>query len=100
MSEQGKSLLVIKAEKALTQEQHQTLLRALTPVADQAGIVPVVLDDCLDAGVHADIAPTLRDLVAEQKQTNQLLMMLIEALSEEEEDPDSQPMRYMDGSAV
>lgn len=92
-------MLVIKAEKALTQEQHQTLLRALTPVADQAGIVPVVLDDGLDAGVHADIAPTLRDLVAEQKQTNQLLVLLIQALADEA-DPDAEPTHYMDGTPI
>lgn len=47
---------------------------------------------------HAELL--LEGILEEQRKTNQLLMMLIEALSEEEEDPDAQPMRYMDGSPV
>lgn len=47
---------------------------------------------------HAELL--LEGLLEEQRKTNQLLMMLIEALSEEEEDPDAQPARYMDGSAI
>lgn len=39
-------------------------------------------------------------ILAEQRQTNQLLMMLIEALGENESDPDDEPLTYMDGSPV
>lgn len=34
----------------------------------------------------------------EQRKTNQLLLMLIEAMGEEESDPDDEPLTYMDGS--
>jgi len=40
----------------------------------------------------------LAELLNEQRQTNQLLMMLIEALAQESEEPDAQPGRYLDGS--
>lgn len=42
----------------------------------------------------------LQEIRDEQRKTNELLMMLIEALGEEEADPDVMPARYMDGSPV
>lgn len=41
----------------------------------------------------------LEQLVAEQKQTNQLLMLLIQALADET-DPDVEPTHYMDGTPI
>jgi len=36
-----------------------------------------------------------------QRKNNELLLMLVEAMAEEaEEDPDAEPMRYMDGTPV
>ena len=43
----------------------------------------------------------LSQMLQEQRKTNELLMLLVEAMAEEdEEDPDSEPMRYMDGTPV
>ena len=42
----------------------------------------------------------LTQLLEEQRKTNQLLLTLIEALGEEEADPDAEPRTYMDGSRV
>ena len=42
----------------------------------------------------------LAQMLEEQRQTNQLLLMLIEALSEDSADPDAEPRTYMDGSPV
>lgn len=39
-------------------------------------------------------------ILAEQRQTNQLLMMLIDALGEDSADPDAEPQTYMDGTPV
>ena len=39
----------------------------------------------------------LTQLLEEQRKTNQLLLMLIEAMGEEA-DPDDEPARYMDGT--
>lgn len=39
----------------------------------------------------------LAQLLEEQRKTNQLLLMLIEAMGEET-DPDEEPARYMDGT--
>lgn len=41
----------------------------------------------------------LTQLLEEQRKTNQLLLMLVEALSEEAEQ-DEEPSTYMDGSRV
>lgn len=42
----------------------------------------------------------LIQLLEEQRKTNQLLLMLIEAMGQEEADPDDEPATYMDGSRV
>lgn len=39
-------------------------------------------------------------MLTEQRRTNELLTMLIDALAESDEDPDAEPMTYMDGSPV
>lgn len=41
----------------------------------------------------------LTEMLAEQRQTNQLLLMLIEALSDDSE-PGEEPVRYMDGTQI
>lgn len=41
----------------------------------------------------------LTQILEEQRKTNQLMLMLVEALSEESEQ-DEQPRTYMDGSRV
>lgn len=42
----------------------------------------------------------LTQILEEQRKTNQLLMMLIEAMGQEDADPDDVPVTYMDGSRV
>lgn len=42
----------------------------------------------------------LSQMLEEQRKTNQLLLMLIEAMGEAEADPDEEPATYMDGSRV
>lgn len=42
----------------------------------------------------------LAQILQEQRQTNQLLLMLIEAMGEEDSDPDDEPGTYMDGTPV
>ncbi|MBN0084890.1 hypothetical protein JTL67_35990, partial [Pseudomonas aeruginosa] len=42
----------------------------------------------------------LRDLLDEQRKTNQLLHLLSQALSEDVEDPDAVPTRYLDGTPI
>ena len=41
----------------------------------------------------------LAQILEEQRKTNQLLLMLIEAMGEEP-DPDAEPRTYMDGTRV
>ncbi|MBF8642271.1 MULTISPECIES: hypothetical protein [Pseudomonas] len=41
----------------------------------------------------------LAQILDEQRKTNQLLLMLIDAMGEEE-DPDTEPATYMDGTPV
>lgn len=42
----------------------------------------------------------LSQILEEQRKTNQLLLMLIEAMGEAETDPDDEPATYMDGTRV
>jgi hypothetical protein len=40
----------------------------------------------------------LVQMLEEQRKTNELLLMLIEAMGQDEIDPDAEPLTYMDGS--
>ncbi|MDI4064597.1 hypothetical protein QK416_11280 [Pseudomonas aeruginosa] len=42
----------------------------------------------------------LRDLLDEQRKTNQLLHLLIQALAEDGEDTDAMPTSYLDGTPI
>lgn len=42
----------------------------------------------------------LAQILEEQRKTNQLLLMLIEAMGQEEADPGAMPVTYMDGRPV
>lgn len=42
----------------------------------------------------------LRQMLEEQRKTNQLLLMLIEAMGEEDGDEDREPQAYLDGSPL
>lgn len=42
----------------------------------------------------------LTQMLEEQRKTNQILLMLVEAMAQEEADPDDEPSIYMDGSRV
>lgn len=42
----------------------------------------------------------LESILQEQQRTNQILMMLVEAMAEDQENPDAEPVLYMDGSSV
>lgn len=46
------------------------------------------------------LAPLLEALIAEQRETNQLLLILIEALADGEANDDAPPSHYMDGSPI
>lgn len=49
---------------------------------------------------HQDRTEVLMAILQEQRQTNQLLLMLIEAMGEDDSDTDAEPRAYMDGSPV
>ena len=100
MKDQDESLLVVRAKGRLTLEQMNNIQSLLTPIAEKMGITPLVVDEGLDVGVHSDIRPLLEEQLVEQRQTNQLLLMLIEAMGEEDSDPDDEAQTYMDGTPV
>jgi hypothetical protein len=50
--------------------------------------------------MSAHVELLLIQLLEEQRKTNQLLLMLIEAMGEGEADPDAEPVTYMDGTKV
>lgn len=100
MKEPEPSLLVMTANQPLSETTRERLLDALEPIAKAMGCNPMVLGDGLQVGIHSDIRPLLEVMVAEQQKTNSLLAALVEALAEEDQDPDGPPARYLDGSRV
>lgn len=46
------------------------------------------------------IESILESILQEQQRTNQILMMLVEAMAEDQENPGADPVRYMDGRPV
>lgn len=112
MSEQVGSLMFLTTHKTLTRKQRAALVSAqpseLPSLAESMGVKVVVSEEVMDAGIHSDIRPrdrmdllpTLTLMLEEQRKTSQLLLMLIEAMGEEDSDPDADPQTYMDGSPV
>lgn len=100
MSEHVESILVVKSSKKLTGEQMELIRSLSSPLAEKMGMQLAVCDEGMDIGIASDLAPTLNRLLEEQRQTNQLLLLLIEAMGEEEGGLDAEPLTYMDGSPV
>lgn len=94
------SILVVKCSKKLTLEQAELIKSYGGPLAEKMGMQLAICDEGMDIGITPDLAPTLNRLLEEQRQTNQLLMMLIEAMGEEDPDSDDEPQTYMDGTPV
>lgn len=101
MSEQNKSLLAIKLQQKITSEQRKHILEAVTPVAKSMGMKPLVLDGGIDVGIHSDIKPLIERQLVLQQQTNELLLMLVDAIAgdEDEAGDEAMPPVYLDGSA-
>lgn len=100
MSEHAQSLLVVKSSKKLTVEQMELIRRSSSPLTEKIGMQLAVCDESMDIGIASDLAPTLNRLLEEQLQTNQLLLLLIKALSEEVVGEDQEPQNYMNGTPV
>lgn len=100
MSGRAESLLLVKVSERLTVEQMERIRSCISPLAEKMGMQLAICDEGMDIGIASDLAPTLNRLLEEQVQTNQLLMMLIEAMGEEDADPDDEPVTYMDGTPV
>lgn len=103
MKEQEGSLMFLATHKTLTREQRAALESAqpsdLAALAESMGMRVVVYKKGVDARPRErmDLLPALTLMLEEQRQTNQLLLMLIEAMGEEA-GPDAEPLTYMDGS--
>lgn len=102
MNEEEGSLLVVTTQKALTPKQREAMMSAMKPSVESMGMKAMVLEKGMEIGLHIDIRPLIKQQIEEQRQTNQLLMMLIEAMSEDEADPDGEPLSvtYMDGTTI
>ncbi|HCJ6265499.1 TPA: hypothetical protein NU587_002101 [Pseudomonas aeruginosa] len=47
-----------------------------------------------------EVRVILRDLIVEQRKTNQLLHLLIQALAEDGDDPEAAPTSYLSGEPI
>jgi hypothetical protein len=95
-------LLVIYPEQMLSLEQHQRVVKSLSPFAESIGCKILVSQPGHHVALHPDPGAVLAEM---RRQTKILSSMsdrfdlLIQAMAEDEpEDPDAQPRRYMDGS--
>src|SRR5690625_267283 len=100
MKEQEDALLVVTPQKALTSEQREAMMSVMKPAVESMGMKAMVLEKGMEVGLHIDIRPLIKQQIEEQRKTNELLAMLIEALAEADGDMDAEPTRYMDGSPV
>ena len=97
--ESSKSLLVVKASTALTNEMRAKISQMMEPIAERCGCEVLVADESFDASIHSDIRPLLEAQLEQQRKTNELLLTLIEALGEDQGvDEDQQPIRHLDGT--
>ncbi|MGV5083099.1 hypothetical protein [Pseudomonas aeruginosa] len=100
MSDSQKSLLVLSTDLALSRETAEQLSERLQPIAESLGCKPLVLSGGFQVGIHSDIRPLLGDLLGEQRTTNQLLHLLIQALAEDGDDPEAAPTSYLSGEPI
>lgn len=94
--------ITLKAEAGGLWEADITVLPSLPEsiTADARVIEVTSIDDEVRRYARVDeIESVHTQLLAEQRKTNQLLLMLIDAMGDEE-DPDAEPATYMDGSRI
>ena len=97
-------LLVISVPFPLKEEQREKLKEILKGKADRLSCELLVLE----AGVTAQLQPSVSDLLAEQRKQTVLLeqiatqnLALIEALADDDDvDPDAVASTYLDGTPV
>lgn len=95
-------LLVINVPRPLNPDQREKLAEILGGKAERLGCELLVLE----AGVTAQLQPSVSDLLAEQRRQTALLeqiatqnLALIEALADGDDvDPDAEPQTYLDGT--
>ncbi|EMC2521741.1 hypothetical protein ABZK55_001463 [Pseudomonas aeruginosa] len=100
MNDSQKSLLVLSTGLALSQEKVDRISESIQPLAESLGCRALVLNNGLQAGIHSDIRPLLGDLLDEQRKTNQLLHLLIQALAEDGDDREAAPTSYLSGEPI
>lgn len=101
------SLLVVKTSQNLTKDQIEKIHQAVNPVADRLGLEVMVAGNEMDIVIHQDVAPLLKELIAEARQQtaaiNRLASLqeqLLIAMADADGEQDVVPTRYMDGSMV
>lgn len=83
--ENEKPLLVVKLDRLLTKEQTEAFTKAVERGAERLGMNSLLLTAGADAHIEQDLRPLLSDLLAEQRNTNRLLVALVEAMAYEPE---------------
>lgn len=70
----GKSILVLKSNRPLSQSDIERCRAVLDPLAAKMDMASVVIDDGIDLQISTDLAP----LLEQQIRTNELLQKLID----------------------
>lgn len=104
----GKGLIEVRVDCALTPERREWLQEQFALVAEQAGFVSVVLEPGVEMSVHHDLSPLVAAMerqtamVGELVELNQaVLFELLAGDCVDVDDPDGLGMPvYLDGSPV
>lgn len=104
MSDEKGLFTFLTTHKTLTRKQRAALASAqpseLPSLAESMGMRVTTGIDIRPREQRMGLLPALTLMLEEQRKTSQLLLMLIEAMGEEDSDPDDEPVTYMDGSPV
>lgn len=95
---ESKEQMFLKIEKPLTREQMEMLSDQWRKHCESVGMYGCVIHAGMSVEVDRNYGPKLDALIEEQRKTNQILLMLVEALAEEEDRESQEPGVYLDGT--
>jgi len=94
----SKDLLIVKCDTVPSPKHHAELSDTIKAAVRPMGFDAILLKPGTDAEVDRNYGPRMDAILEEQRRTNALLSMLIEALAEDQGVEDMEPATYMDGT--
>jgi len=102
-SEQPRSLLVVKVPAGIALQDMEHLSRYMEPVGKKLSAEVVICPDGMDARWQQDLSPLVSAIAAQTQAITRLAQSneaLVQAMAQDDPDPDELPETYMDGSPI